>query len=185
MEQGARAEEDYFSKMLHSAIGVCSDRFVSSQEIIGFLPVEGRAYDGELMVVGRAVNGWEVGAFPTNAFTDVAFARKYAEDVLLASRGDAYDCPMKAMFDRWQCEGRKMPPFFSAIREVVNLLGLIDDTKGSHWASLLVWSQLYKISPPGATRLVNSVIDKDVGYITASLCLRWKLNGTARSVCSF
>jgi hypothetical protein len=150
-EQEARTEEVcYFSKVLHCAIGAHHDRicrYDSSRKVIGFLPVEGRVYRGELMVVGRATNGWEVAACPPSAFAEKDFARTYAKGVLSGSRGDGNDCPMKAMFDRWQKHHKGIPPFLKATKEVLKLLCLVDDTNVDHWASQLVWSQLYKIAP--------------------------------------
>jgi hypothetical protein len=151
MEPDARTEEvELFAKILHHAIGGNHERitrFNPSLEVVGFLPVEGRAYSGELMVVGRAVNGWKTCLHPPQKFADEAFARQYAEGVLSVSRSEEKDCPMKSMLDEWQGEKKRIPPFFAATREITKRLGIANDIKNNDWASQLLWSQLYKLSP--------------------------------------
>ena len=49
-------------------------------EITGFLAMVGHLYDGGLMVIGRAVNGWETEILP-GALTSTSSVESYADSV--------------------------------------------------------------------------------------------------------
>jgi hypothetical protein len=130
----------------------------------------GRSYDGGLMVVGRAVNGWIKGILPDD-LSRASEVTRYAQLVQDSVNGDGR-CPMLWVTDGWGAtEGysTKRSAFWRAIRRVVKGLGL-EDVQQASWPSHLVWSNLYKVSPadggnpskllrevqfPGCAKLLN------------------------------
>lgn len=111
-----------------------------------FAPCIGSKYDGKLMVIGRAVNGWIEEFDLTEAGTE---ARRDAIIELVTANpdGDA-PCPMGWVVDRWGVneKGRyntKRSAFWRVIKQVAAGIGL----DGDDWSSYLAWSNLYKVSP--------------------------------------
>lgn len=97
------------------------------------------------MVVGRALNGWPVSAYPEEFATSVfreEFTRKVQESV------NGPD-PMAWVQEQWgAAEGynTRRSAFWRVIREVTQCL-CPTDGNGEDWPSHLVWSNLYKVSP--------------------------------------
>jgi hypothetical protein len=116
--------------------------------ITGFMAMVGKQYEGDLMVVGRAVNGWTRGWKPQefkdnenlNAFIDGVF-----ESVTIGQ-----PCPMQWVSQCWgnydHDYNTRKSAFWRVIRRVVDELE-IADVGSSEWPSHLVWSNLYKFSP--------------------------------------
>jgi hypothetical protein len=127
---------------------------VTTKKVTGFLPMMGREYSGDLMVVGRAVNGWMTeGIAPTelgNNARRLRYARKVYESV---TEPDGRKCPMSWVTVQWGVteDGASNPSrsaFLRVIRAVVSRLHIADvDDDKSPWPSRLVWSNLYKIAP--------------------------------------
>lgn len=114
--------------------------------IVGFMARAGHEYSGQLMWVGRAVNG-----APNAGYSPIELATgsssRFAEDALhVAHRGNP--CPMRWVTDM---EGHpkyntRRSAFWQAARAV--LQGLHPDQFDPRtWPSRLVWSNLYKASP--------------------------------------
>lgn len=142
---------------------------VRTPKVTGFLAMQGRAYSGELMVVGQAVNRWTKGIAPHHLRDDLcrlAYAqwvyRSVTENVLGANV--EAKCPMLWVSSLWgktnpQRHQFKQSPhdsdystrtsaFWRVIRSVVGQLGIANvDDDSRPWASHLVWSNLYKIAP--------------------------------------
>ena len=117
----------------------------------------GCRYAYALMVVGRAVNGWDEGVLPEHLASHAA-AECYSHAVLDSVNGDGL-CPMRWVTDSWgNANGEyntRRSAFWRTIRGVVARLE-ITDTEQDSWSSHLVWSNLYKIAPaeggnPGET----------------------------------
>ena len=151
-------ERELFASKVLSAIGRQAERLASS-EITGFLAMAGHAYDHDLMVVGRAVNGWTEGIAPGQLSTG-AEADRYARLVQESVRGNGA-CPMRWVTDGWgagQGYNTKRSAFWRSIRSVVQGLG-IADVQAPDWPSHLVWSNLYKVSPAGGGNPSNVLCD--------------------------
>ena len=123
--------------------GVAATPKIHPPETSLFWPKVGRRYDGELLLVGRAVNGW-MDRWDVNAPTDldalVAAARATAEATV-------DDCPMGWVVERWKSgDGdydTSRSQFWATTRDVVT-----DEHPEweSDWPSHLVWSNLAKVS---------------------------------------
>lgn len=120
-----------------------------------FWPKVGRLYDGELLLVGRAVNGWIDRWEPRDPRPPAelaAIARHTAE-------GTVNGCPMGWVLDRWgqRDDGydTARSQYWMTARRVVTALvpGSEDD-----WPSRIAWSNLAKVAPyaggnPGSASL--------------------------------
>ena len=84
-------QRDYFAEILLPEIGKSAARLRDSA-VTGFLSMCGHLYNKELMVVGRAVNGWGDRITPSLLVTS-SLATKYAETVYKEATDDE-SCPM-------------------------------------------------------------------------------------------
>lgn len=117
----------------------------------------GNRYDGELMVIGRSLNGWDTTLLPSEVYDDKQ-VEDVAKRVLKGVTGTSGNCPMCWVSEYWGCDedyNTARSAFWRVIRSVVDQLGLAD-VKSLDWPSYLTWSNLYKLSPsaggnPGAT----------------------------------
>jgi hypothetical protein len=115
-------------------------------DLTGFLAMTGHLYEGGLMVIGRAVNGWTTGVLPT-ALLVPANAHTYANTVFQSVTGE--NCPMGWVAECWGAAtgyNTRKSAFWRAIRAVVHGLGLAN-VESPQWPSHLVWSNLYKVAP--------------------------------------
>ena len=149
-------EMDLFEEKILTAIGTTAENRENEEwanEIIdGFLAMQGNCYNGDLMVVGRAVNGWRCHTSPLGLATQ-AFRREYALNVLNSVSGDQGQCPMNWVTQR-NMTGSSA--FWRVIRMVIGGLSSQTLTKNKWpphlrkcWPSHIVWSNLYKLAPRG------------------------------------
>ncbi|MDE8343605.1 MAG: hypothetical protein POG24_07290 [Acidocella sp.] len=123
----------------------------TTETITGFLPMIGSEYAGNLMVVGRAVNGWTDGISPGD-LADVETRNNYVDVVYNSVTGNMPgECPMSWITTCW-AQGEKYntagSPFWRVIRRVVGKLEITEVDDGNlKWPSHLIWSNLYKVSP--------------------------------------
>ena len=115
--------------------------------VTGFLAHQGCLYPPDgcgLMVVGRAVDGFEHDIDPVK-LNDPEYCKRYAKELLKMSRPqDGQPCPMNWVTTKeWE---RGLPAFWGVIREVTRGLG-ISNYGSEDWPCYLIWSNLYKISP--------------------------------------
>ena len=146
-------QRDYFAEQLLPLVGKNAAR-LPNQAVTGFLSMAGLLYDNELMVVGRAPNGWDkVGVFPSElavASSTTVYATKILDSVVGSD-----PCPMLWVTD--YPANPSNPPndyntnksaFWRVIRAVVAESGIADKDKDKKtWPSHLVWSNLYKVAP--------------------------------------
>lgn len=129
------------------AIAASADR-LPPKALAAFLAMRGEAYDGRLMIVGRAVNGWRQGITPSDLARPGA-VHEFARAVEQESLGDGR-CPMRWVTDHWQSgDGKyntKRSSFWRVVRRVVGDLD-IADVERPDWPSHLVWTNLYKVAP--------------------------------------
>jgi hypothetical protein len=155
--------QNTFSRLLES---VGSRKRPAKGEMTALWPMCGHRYDGRLLIVGRAPNGWE-GRFTAQALQDshkrteiLKFAREVAEDGVLEWRRPGR-CPMLWVSDQWDDPrgggyNTSKSRFWLVAREVARALALPGSTSRD-WPSALCWSDLYKIAA------------KDTGNPTTSL----------------
>ena len=143
-------QRDYFAEQLLPLVGKNAAR-LPHQAVTGFLSMAGHRYNKELMVVGRAPNGWEEGVFPSELAV-ASSTTVYAAKILASVVGKDL-CPMLWVTDCWANPSN--PPndyntnksaFWRVIRAVVAKSGIADIDK-KNWPSHLVWSNLYKVAP--------------------------------------
>ncbi len=119
-----------------------------SEEITGFLAMTGDLYARELMVVGRAVNGWLRGILPAHLAAPEA-AANYAREVFQSVTAEK-GCPMQWVTECWGDEAgdynTARSAFWRVIRQTVDALE-IANAEDAEWPSHLVWSNLYKVAP--------------------------------------
>ena len=159
-----------FDSMLKRVGARNSDR---DQQLTGMLAVRGLYYTRELMVVGRAPNGYC--CQPTAAeLTDRFVRENFATCVADLSRGD----PMRWVIDLWgagDSYNTRRSAFWRVIRNTLRDLEICDvGSEYVPWSSHLVWSNLYKVSPADGGNPDNALID-----IQLPLCkkmLRLELN---------
>lgn len=109
--------------------------------LTGFLGLAGAKYDRELMIVGRAVNGWS--EFTVERLADAGARRAFVTSL----REHESACPLSWVNAPAQpgVYNARRSAFWRTARKVREALTgepLADDS----WASHLAWSNLYKIS---------------------------------------
>ncbi len=139
-------EIDIFHKDILYKVGKKRSCLRSKKEkhVTGFLAREGSQYKNnrELMVVGRAVNGWGEGICTDNLVEE---SENYAKEVnnfkpIIGNK----DCPMSWVEESFHYSAQSSA-FWRTIRKIVGKLGLENDEE--KWSSYLVWSNLYKVAP--------------------------------------
>jgi hypothetical protein len=109
--------------------------------------MKGELYKSELMVIGRAVNGWTEGVNPKKLKSEDS-RTEYA-DLVYNTVTSSDECPMGWITGCWGNKdgyNTKKSAFWRVIRSVVSELG-ISDVEQDTWSSHLVWSNLYKVAP--------------------------------------
>lgn len=141
-----RSERDLFTTQVLLPIGRAGLR--TPDLVTAFLAMRGRQYTGDLMVVGRALNGWTASRAPAELATAEG-ASAYAREVLASVSGNG-SCPMAWVTEHARAEEGKYntnrSAFWRVIRRVAERLEIGRDQPGS-WPSRLVWSNLYKVAP--------------------------------------
>ncbi len=147
-------EQNLLATRLLSSVGRSAAQ-LPNEEITGFLSMTGHAYNHELMVIGRAVNGFAEGIHPRNLCNPILstqYAKKIFDAVIGGVVEDQNRCPMLWVTDWWGADraggnyNTARSAFWRVIREVI--IGLhIQHVNNQNWPSHLVWSNLYKIAP--------------------------------------
>ena len=156
-----------------SSTKMCKFKSVINYELTAFFPLRGAKAAGEMMVVGRAVNGWARGFRPDEARS--AQMDEIIQDARTCSlRGRT--CPLLWVTDDWGVRGftcwacgknfeenpqlcpscAKGPikkrystarsAFWREVKLLVNAWNIADVDK-PEWPSHLIWTNLYKVSP--------------------------------------
>jgi hypothetical protein len=155
-------QRDYFSEQLLPLVGMNAAR-LPNQAVTGFLSMAGHLYDNELMVVGRAVNGWAEGVIPSELAVAPS-TTDYAATIFDSAVGNG-PCPMLWVTKCWANPlnpdsdyNTKKSAFWRVIRAVVAEYG-IANTDEDTWPSHLVWSNLYKVAPAEGGNPSNTLCD--------------------------
>ncbi len=114
------------------------------EPLTGFIGRKGRKATGELVIIGRAVNGWDEEWYPEDVCEQEA-RRKIVERLF------APECPMSWLMRAWGVRdtgeyNARRSAFWRVSKSVVGQLG-IADVESDSWASLIAWTNLYKLSP--------------------------------------
>jgi len=121
--------------------------------LVPFWPLAGAAYDGELLVIGRSVNGW-IEDWTPRGLADPA-VRAAAVERLRADAEPVGSCRMAWVTDLWGARSGYSTAR-SAFWRVQRRLAVEDlGADPAAWSSRLAWTNLYKVSPaagwnPGA-----------------------------------
>lgn len=122
----------------------------SDWPITGFLACVGRHYEGDLLVVGRAVNTWDGLQFYPDDLRDGKHATAFADQILrTATDGTGDNGPMKWVSDDWGAsEGynTRRSAFWRIAYSTISELSS-EKGAGNEWAERLAWSNLYKLAP--------------------------------------
>jgi hypothetical protein len=116
------------------------------KQITSFSAMRGAKDSGDLMIVGRAVNGW------TSEFNAEDLDKMRLQEILAETFAPSkgYDNqPMLWVSDCWEARknyNTKKSAFWRVIRSTVEELG-VADVQLETWPSFITWSNLYKISP--------------------------------------
>ena len=105
----------------------------------------GSRYNGELMICGRATNGFDPQWTTQDASTPEG--RKRVVEGTLTERAKV-SCPLQWITDNWgpnhkYSTGRSA--FWRVSKRIVASLQIADDP--AHWSSYLAWTNLYRIAP--------------------------------------
>ena len=130
------------------------------EKLTGFFPMSGKEYNGDLMVVGRSVNGWG------GESSAVEFTEQGQRECFLKSARefrpveDDDDAMIWVIKQSGSTKGfnSKRSAFWRVIGETLLKLNICDFDNES-WPSYLVWSNLYKISPSEGGNPKQSLIN--------------------------
>jgi hypothetical protein len=113
------------------------------EKLVTQFPMKGRHYNGKIMVVGRAVNGWEDSEWEHGELSDSTKKERYLSKLIALDEGK---CPMDWVKMSWGNTGpgynSKKSAFWRVIHNIMNQLGYEED-----WSNNFIWSNLYKIAP--------------------------------------
>ncbi len=114
-----------------------------TQALCCFSAQKGVLYNNNLMVVGRAVNDWD-GEFQLDNIKTELLLEK------LFPNSSSSNFPLEWVESSWGSSdgyNTKKSAFWRVIRELSLNINQLDSD--DHWATKLVWSNLYKIAPSG------------------------------------
>jgi hypothetical protein len=143
---------------LLAAVGARSD--VEPDELALFWPMVGHAYRGELLVVGRAVNGW-IDRVIVEQLRSADERIRLTQLARQTSLGDG-SCPMGWVTWRWGRGGGEYSTARSAFwRHIRAVLASVDPAsrQDADWSSRLAWSNLAKLAPWAGGNPGGSLLD--------------------------
>jgi hypothetical protein len=112
-----------------------------------FWPLQGSAYDGGLLVIGRSVNGW-IESWTAQQLRDPSIRRAAVERMRLDAE-PADHCRMAWVTDLAgpnDIYNTNRSAFWRVLRRIV-LSGTSAEQNPARWSSTLAWTNLYKVSP--------------------------------------
>lgn len=130
----------------------------SFQSLCCFNAQRGNEYNNNLMVVGRAVNGW-CNEFELNSLSVESMVNE------IFKQSTTSDCPLKWVENSWgskQGYNTKSSAFWRVVKQVSQRLNETSSNTG--WASKIVWSNLYKIAPSSTGNPSDSLCDKQFAH---------------------
>lgn len=161
------------------AIRVRPEAFDADAPLAVSMARTGRAFSGELMLVGRALNGGWIEITQRECSQDETIDRKLKE-LFALSVPTAERCPMKWVTESWSRTEEKeystgRSPFWRCAKGVALGLGLSSE-QATDWPSHLVWTNLYKISPSDGGnpfgKLGQMILSECVSQLHAEIAAR-------------
>ena len=140
----SRLSTDYEREYAALLEAIQRDRGIQPRELTMFWPKIGRQYDGDLLVVGRSVNGW-FDRWDLDLYTSprelAALARRTGEGL---ENGDQLGWVLGRWKNRDGGYDTSTSQFWQTIRRVV--LGLVGQDE-TDWPSRIAWSNVTKVAP--------------------------------------
>jgi hypothetical protein len=135
-------EQDYAA--LLERVG--SARGVSPRTMTLFWPKVGAGYDGDLLVIGRAVNGW-IDHWSLDEPTDVPCLARAARRT---GEGQVNGDPLGWVLDRWKRRDGGYDTSTSQFWETIRRVVMAGHPGHAHdWPSHIAWTNLGKLAPAG------------------------------------
>ena len=113
--------------------------------LTGFLSMRGTDYDRDLMVVGRATNGWVPGLKP-----DEMHDEQKVVDFMNRIEESRIKYGVHWVVDSWGNKHDYDPAtsaFWRTTKTLLSELIQMNDEAVKRWSSKIVWSNLYKVAP--------------------------------------
>jgi hypothetical protein len=116
-------------------------------QLVPFWPMRGAAYNRELLVIGRSLNGW-INEWTARQLADREVRRSAVATI--RTHAEQFDgCRMRWVTDLWGArEGynTRRSAFWRVLRRILLSHGAtVADPE--HWSSVLAWTNLYRVSP--------------------------------------
>lgn len=128
---------DLFNNLAHNA-----PETSSNTELTAFYHFKGKKYNGELLVVGRAVNGWQT-SYTINKLHRNGVIERILKDIIQPKK----ECLSDWVQECWENRNgynTKGSAFWRTTKGITSKLNI---STQEDWASSIVWSNLYKIAP--------------------------------------
>ena len=160
---------DYASLYERLLARVASAAPAQSHRLTSFWPMCGERYDGRLMVIGRAVNGWRHD-FDAVSLHDPGARAEVVQTARVQSEAPSGEAPMMWVLRKAQRPRGQYSTTRSAFwRTIRRLWRLQPGSVEQDWPSYLCWSNLYKVSPQAggnpSSRLREHVLGESVALI--------------------
>jgi hypothetical protein len=122
-----------------------------------FVGRAGAAQRGELMVIGRALNGGDV-QFKISELSNAACLKPLIASAYAHANPDRD--PLGWVADCWGAStgyNTRRSAFWRVVRSVT--LRVVPATKDDNWHSSVIWTNLYKVSPAGTGNPTTTLMD--------------------------
>lgn len=125
--------------------------------------MKGNLYNGDIMIVGRAVNGWDDAFWKHGDLRDRNTIRKHVQKIMSISE-NLTECPLNWVNESWgrveyDEKGKvkynsKKSAFWRLVNKIVSKIA-----NEEFWWSKIVWTNIYKIAPDEGGNPKNKLID--------------------------
>jgi hypothetical protein len=186
-EKSRRSREVDLLRQAANAV-VAKDVLRQGTKVSGFLAMVGERYSSELMVVGRATNGWR-GGQQLSSETIEDFVDKALLNAICCGPG-GQTCPLRWVTDLWGTQrasshhedySTARSAFWRVIKLLTARLKVAEIAEDS-WPSHLVWTNLYKIAPTQGGNPSNRLCDAQLEACASLLKAEFQIYAPKRVV---
>lgn len=137
---------EVYDKMLAT---IAETRGVSPSTLAAFLPRCGHKYNGNLMVIGRALNGWQEEPITLEILANIDERQAVIREERLAAESLEV-CPMNWLIES---DGIQRPynakgsAFWRVAHTSANHFSDVPQGDSASWPNYICWSNLYKVAP--------------------------------------